>query len=155
LPEGAPDIADISRPNAFGKKMSYRCGAGHDKKFLWTVVFLWYKGTTYRIDNIRADYLVDGNIKGELRIENDSALVRKASDTYVGLGLQNTIVRLVQNALHLEYVTQEANGISCFKSIKSVQWNHHVFRSVCAWASAKGISALNETKLLGIYDADL
>jgi len=80
--------------------------------------------------------------------------VRKTSDTYFGLCLQNTVVRLVENAFRLDYAAQEANGISCFKSTESVRWDQPVFRNVCAWASAKGISSLNETKILGIYDTD-
>jgi hypothetical protein len=154
LPEGAPETADIARPSSFGTKLVYQCNADHEGRFLWTVVFLWFKGTTYRIDNIRADRTISGNITGELRIENDSTLVRKTSDTYLGLGVQNTVVRLVENALHLDYTGQEVNGLSCFKSMKSVHGEQPVLRNVCAWASAKGISTINETKLLGIYDTD-
>jgi hypothetical protein len=66
--------------------------------------------------------------------------------------MENSVIRFIQDPLGLRLEHQEDSGISVFTSGKGIFSGKEPIQLVCAWARGKGISTLNEIKLLGIFE---
>lgn len=148
-----PETMGIHRPKVDGNKFVYSCRTPAITSIVWTVVFLWKEASAYRIDSIKIlSHGLPIKISGELALENDAALRLTARDCYLGESRQNTVVRLVENPLDFRFLEQTPNGVSSFRSGEIIMPAAQPLRLACAWARGKGITDVNEIRLLGIYD---
>jgi hypothetical protein len=90
-------------------------------------------------------------VQAEMRLENEVKLEEIKKGCFFGKGMENSVIRFVQDPLDFRLERQEESGISVFASGKGVFSGTDPMQLVCAWASGKGISALTEIKLLGIF----
>jgi hypothetical protein len=152
-PTAPPLVTDIHRPKAAGIKFVYSCTTAAIPSIAWTAVFLWKDATVYRIDSVKIrNHGFPTRISGELTLENNASLRLSGPDWYFGEGRENTIVRFIENPLDFHPREQKANGVSIFASDCFVTAAEQPLRLTCAWARGKGITDVNEIRLLGIYD---
>jgi len=154
IPDELLEEKQIIRPKMLGNKFIYKCNLSEFLNILWTIAFLFYDKTIYRIDLIR--FLGDHfklKINATFSFENENKLIEKEKNIFFGMGINNFIIRFIQNPFGFYLNEQTAKGITIFKTPeKEIIDNKESFQTVCAWASGKGITTLNETKLIGIYD---
>jgi hypothetical protein len=147
------DSLEIDRQKISGHKFIYACQTESIPDFSWTVVVLHYESTLYRID-----ILTFPEAKKRIRFSSEMslecALKPEPTDknSYISKGVENTVIRFLENPLRFEFNRLEQNGISIFASHDVAMDITESVRLVSAWASGRGITAINETKLLGIYD---
>jgi hypothetical protein len=147
------EASDIVRPNIMGNKFVYACSAAPLPAVRWTAVFLVLESTTYRIDILRfAPVAKTLEVRGELRLENKVHLDRTGPDCYLGRDVENMVIRFVENPLNLQFAGQEEPEASVFRSAAPAISPAAPLTIVTAWSRGKGITAISETRLLGIYD---
>jgi hypothetical protein len=153
IPEALLNASEIVRPKIAGNKFIYKCRTGAVPDLMWTVVFLFREITIYRIDVLK---LPPGQrpvtIRAEMRLENEVKLEEIKKGYFKGNGMENSVIRFIQDPLGLRLEHQEDSGISVFTSGKGIFSGKEPIQLVCAWARGKGISTLNEIKLLGIFE---
>ena len=151
----SPEVSNIVRPKMAGTKFVYACATSTGISIKWTVVILTLECTTYRIDILALPpNSTSIDMRGEFRLENDVALAAYGPDAYLGEGSRNAIVRFPENPMGFQYARQEEGGISVFESQTTRLSSARSLQGVCAWARGKGITTINETRLLGIFDQD-
>jgi hypothetical protein len=144
---------EIERQILSGHKFIYSCQTESIPDISWTVVVLHYESTLYRID-----ILTFPEAKKRLRFSSEMSLECALKpeptdkDCYISKGVENTVIRFLENPLQFEFDRLGQNGISIFTSHDVVIDVTESLRLVTAWATGRGISAINETKLLGIYE---
>jgi hypothetical protein len=147
------DSIEIDRQKISGHKFMYACQTESIPDFSWTVVVLHYESTLYRID-----ILTFPEAKKRIRFSSEMslecALKPEPTDknSYISKGVENTVIRFLENPLQFEFDRLGQNGISIFASHDVAMDVTESLRLVTAWATGRGITAINETKLLGIYD---
>jgi len=152
-PEALLEHSEIVRPKITGNKFVYQCRTVDIPGIRWTVVFLFYEKTIFRIDMLKLP-LKNGpvTVHAELRLDNEAKLEEIKQGYFTGYGPENSIIRFLRDPFGFRLVPEKENGVSMFKSIESEFTGVETIQSVCAWAKGKGITELNETKLLGIYE---
>jgi hypothetical protein len=151
----SPEVSDIVRPKMAGVKFVYGCATSGGISIKWTVVILTLECTTYRIDILAlSPNSTSIDLRGEFRLENELALAAYGPDAYLGEGSRNAVVRFPENPMGFQYARQEEGGISVFESQTTRLSSARSLQGVCAWARGKGITTINETRLLGIFDQD-
>jgi hypothetical protein len=153
MPEALLDESEIVRPRIAGNKFVYKCRIDAIPGLQWTVVFLFSENTIYRIDVLKLPPCVEPvAIRAEMRLENETGLEEVKKGYFTGKGPENSVIRFIQDPLGFRLEDPKKNGISIFASGKSVFSGSESIQLVCAWARGKGITALNEIKLLGLFD---
>ena len=153
LPKELKEYSDIQRPKISGHKFIYSCTTGASAEISWTIVFLHFESTFYRIDLLKFSKDIDRiSLHAEMHIENEYALEKISYSDYFGKNKENFIIRFIENPLDLEFSKQLTERISVFSSkVKQVSPNDSI-QITTAWAREKGIRDINRTHLLGIYD---
>lgn len=153
MPEALLEESEIIRPRIAGNKFLYRCRTEAVADLRWTVVFLFSERTIYRIDILKFPPC-NGPVTlwAEMRLENEAKLEEIKKGYFTGKGMENSVIRFIQDPLGFQLERHEENGISVFTTGKGVFSGSESIQLVCAWARGKGISALTEIKLLGIFD---
>lgn len=153
MPEALLDASEIVRPRIAGNKFVYKCKTGAIPELQWTVVFLFPERTTYRIDILKLPSRMEPvSIHAEMRLENETVLEEGKKGYYTGKDRENSVIRFIQDPLGFRFEGLEQNGISVFTSGRCVFSGKESIQLVCAWARGKDITALNEVKLLGIFE---
>jgi hypothetical protein len=152
LPDTLKESSEIVRPRITGNKFVYKCRSEGFFELTWTIVFLFTDRTIYRIDVLKfPECLGPVTVQAEMRLENEVKLEEIKKGCFFGKGLENSVIRFVQDPLDFRLERQEESGISVFASGKGVFSGKEPIQLVCAWARGKGISTLTEIKLLGIF----
>jgi hypothetical protein len=152
-PLSLQEVSDIVRPKMAGNKFVFACHTPSLPGISWTVVFLVLESTTYRIDILKFPLAAQTlEMRGEMRLENEAHLDQQGADCYFGRDVENTVIRFVENPLNFRFDTQQESGISVFTSRIITLLPGSSLTTVTAWARGKGITALNEARLLGMYD---
>jgi hypothetical protein len=153
IPEALLETSEIVRPKINGNKYVYQCRTAALTELRWTVVFLFPQTTVYRIDILK---LFPGTgpaaIRAEMRLENEVRLEEIKKGHFTGKGPENSVIRFIQDPLSFRLGSQDKTGISVFFSGQAVIPENGSLQVVCAWARGKGITALHELKLLGIFE---
>lgn len=153
LPQGNIEYSDILRPKISGHKFVYACVISPSVEIVWTVVFLHFENTFYRIDILKFPGTMEkAALQAAMHIENAFALEKTGSHRYRGGNCKNVIIQFVENPLELEYSDQLGNGTSVFSSKEKLVLPNDSIKVVTAWAQGKGLTDINRTHLLGIYD---
>jgi hypothetical protein len=154
MPEALLEESEIVRPRIAGNKFVYKCRTDAIPGLLWTVVFLLSENTVYRIDVLKLPPCVEPiAIRAEMRLENEARLEEVKKGYFIGNGPENSVIRFIQDPLGFRLGKDGEYGISAFTSGKAALFSgSESMQLVCAWARGKGITALNEIKLLGIFD---
>jgi hypothetical protein len=153
MPEALLEASEIVRPRIAGNKFLYRCRTDAIPGLQWLVVFLFSENTIYRIDVLKIPLSAEPvTIRAEMRLENEARLEEIKKGYFIGKGAENSVIRFIQDPLGFRFERHEESGISVFTSGKGVFFGHESIQLVFAWAKGKGITALNEIKLLGIFD---
>jgi hypothetical protein len=153
MPEVLLDASEIVRPRIVGNKFVYKCRTDTISDLTWTVVFLFAEGTIYRIDVLKLPPCQGPvTFQGEMRLENEVRLEQIKQGYFSGKGPENSVIRFIQDPLGFRFDRQKERAISVFTSGKGIFSPKEPMQLVCAWARGKGISALTEIKLLGIFD---
>jgi hypothetical protein len=153
IPEALLEASEIVRPRIVGNKFVYKCSTDAISDLTWTVVFLFTEGTIYRIDVLKLPPCHGPvTFRGEMRLENEVRLEQIKQGYFTGKGPENSVIRFIQDPLGFRLESQEETGISTFSSGKGVFSGNEHIQLVCAWARGKGISALTEIKLFGIFE---
>jgi hypothetical protein len=152
-PEALLEASEIVRPKIAENKFIYKCRTGAVPDLTWTVVFLFSENTIYRIDVLKLPPCQGPvTIRAEMRLENEVKLEEIKKGCFKGNGMENSVIRFIQDPLGFRLERQEESGISVFNSGIGVFSGKEPIQLVCAWARGKRISALSEIRLLGIYD---
>ena len=153
MPEALLDASEIVRPRIAGNKFLYRCRTDAIPGLQWTVVFLFSENTVYRIDVLKLPPCAEPvAVRAEIHLENDARLEEVKKGYFTGKGPENIVIRFIQDPLGFRLGEEGEYGISAFTSGKALFSGSESIQLVCAWARGKGISALTEIKLLGIFD---
>ena len=147
------EYSEIKRIKKHGHKFIFNCATKVCIGFRRTVVVLLYECTLYRIDLL----ILPVNIKtatlsSELCLESAVHLEKTGRNSYFGKGVENMIVEFIENPLGLFLDSRRDDGIAKFifgpKNVSGTE----TITIVTAWAQGKGITEINKTHLLGIYD---
>ena len=148
------DFGEIRRQKISGDRFIHNCKTPSIPDIEWTVAILTVESTVYRLDILKfregtgsaENLAIDVAMKLECGPHPESL----GSNMFICKGPQNTVVRFLDSAFTFAFDRMEDADISVFKA--SGCHGKGALRFVTAWATGKGISAINETKLLGIYD---
>jgi hypothetical protein len=153
VPSALLESTEINRQKMKGDRIVYGCVAGAINDVRWTVVLLSLEITMYRIDILKLpEEMPVETVQAAMRFSCETEPVLLKKDVYIAKGKENTIFHFKENTFSLRYSHQERDGISVFAS-EDTDGNHQRdFTCVTAWAKGKGITAVNETKLLGMYE---
>jgi hypothetical protein len=147
------EYSDILRPKISGHKFVYACRIRTSMEIAWTMVFLHFESTVYRIDLLKFSKNIDRiSLHAEMRIENENALEKIEDGHFLGKNKENFIIRFIENPLKLEFSKQLGPEISVFSSKEMQVSPNDSIKITTAWAQGKGIKDINRTHLLGIYD---
>jgi hypothetical protein len=153
VPSALLESTEISRQKMKGDKYVYRCVAGAFSDIRWIVVLLSLEITIYRIDILKLpDELPAETVHATMRLACETEPVLMKKDVYLAKGRENTVIHFKENTLSMRFSHQERDGISAFASEDAVGIHRKGFTCVTAWARGKGITVVNETKLLGMYE---
>jgi hypothetical protein len=153
LPEELIEYSDIKRPKISGHKFVYSCKTATSAEILWTMVFLNFENTFYRIDLLKFPGEMDRTIlRTAMHIENKCALEKISDGVYLGKNKENIIIRFTENPLCLEFNKQLGPDISVFSSKEKQVLPNDSIKITTAWSRGKGIRDIDRTHLLGIYD---
>jgi hypothetical protein len=153
LPVELVEYSEIARVKKHGHSFCYRCETASIKGFSWTIVFIVFNETFYRIDVLKLPNTFENlTIKANLNLENQTPLKKTGENAYSGIAQENIKIELIDNPLELEFDSQLENGISRFSSKQKRICNEKPLTIVTAWAQGKGVVEISRTHLLGIYD---
>jgi hypothetical protein len=153
FPKELKEYLEIIRPKIHGHKFVYSCKGGPSTEISWTMVFLNFESTMYRIDLLKFPEDMDRiALQAAMHIENEHTLEKIDDSAYFGKNHENFIVRFIENPLNLELSKQLAGGISVFSSKENHVLPNNSIKITTAWAQGKGIKDIHRTHLLGIYD---
>jgi hypothetical protein len=150
-PVSMADYIEINRRKISGDKFIYNCTTDSITDISWTVAVLAHENTLYRIDILKFPggtdaLLVDMEMKFECATRPEPC----GKNSFIGKGLENTVIRFLDTPLEFEFDRMEMNGLSVYKTKPGTVTGN--LKIVTAWATGRGISAINETKLLGLYE---
>jgi hypothetical protein len=151
------DFSEINRVKIHGHKFIYECQtgliAGMNAGITWTVVILTYENTMYRIDMVNFPQPTGiSAVSAEMRLETGTKTEPNGMNSFIGKGFENTVVRFLESPFTFAFDRTEENGISVYSASGSHEAG--ALKFITAWATGRGISAINETKLLGIFDSE-
>jgi hypothetical protein len=147
------EYSEINRIKKHGHKFIFDCVTKACIGFRRTVVVLLYERTFYRIDLLVVpENIKTATLRAELCLESTVCLEKTGNNSYFGKGVENMTVEFIENPLELAWDGQRDNGIAKFKSGPKNVSGTETITIVTAWAQGKGITEINKTHLLGIYD---
>jgi hypothetical protein len=158
VPGELTDYAEILRPKIHGHKFTHQCKFAGRGEIAWTVALMNFESTTYRIDLLKLlpiekvhpmEKLV---LQAKFVFENNQALKEIAPNQFVGKGFENTILKFIETPFELSFSKQYEHGISVFESPQKNFSFETPLIMTTAWAYGKGITDINHTHLLGIFD---
>jgi hypothetical protein len=150
-PANLSDFSEINRRKIFGHKFVYECGCGLILGISWTIVILMHENTVFRIDSLNfPDKSLPYCVAAEMRLESGSAPQKSGRNSFISKGVENTVVRFLDSPLEFEFDRTEKNFRSLYKA--SIRHDAVTLKLVTGRATGRGISSINETNLLGIYD---
>jgi hypothetical protein len=152
LPKELKEYSEILRPKIFGHKFVYACKTDTLAEISWTIVFLHFESTFYRIDLLKFPEGIDRlSLYAEMHIENEYILEKIDAGDYFGKNNENFIIRFIENPLGLE-LSKQLGQISVFSSKEKNLLPYDLIKITTTWALGKGIKDIDHTHLLGIYD---
>jgi hypothetical protein len=150
-PVSLADFIEIKRQKISGNRFVCNCATDSIPDISWSIVVLVYENTLYRIDILK---LPEGKenvlVDPEMRLECGTHPELQKKNYFISKGLENTVVRFLDSPFGFAFDRHEEPGISVFHAPGSL--TRGTLKLITAWASGKGISAINETRLLGIYE---
>jgi hypothetical protein len=150
-PVSMTECSEINRKKICGHKFMYKCTAGFMTEIPWTVVVLHCENTLYRTDIINFQAFTEPlHVSAEMRLESGSKPEPAGKNAYICKGLENTVVRFLDSPFTFAFDGLGDNGIPVFTATGC--HGAGALKLVTAWATGKGITAINETKLLGIFE---
>jgi hypothetical protein len=156
-PVSLADSIEINRQKISGDRFVYNCTTDSIPDITWTVAILTYESTLYRIDFLKFPPGTAGKdeteamfVETEMKLECGIQPQRCGINSFFSKGLENTVIRFLDSPLEFEFDRMEKNGVSVYKA--STNDNARTLKIVTGWATGRGISAINETKLLGMYE---
>jgi len=151
LPVSLGDFMEIRRRKFEGHKLVYNCKCGTRTDIRWIVVFLNHESTTFRLDIVTFELATGPTcVEAEMRLESEAIPVTLGKNSFLANGPENTVIRFLDSPLEFKFERLEKHGISLFSS--SLLLHENTLKTVTAWAKGRGITGINETTLLGMYD---
>jgi hypothetical protein len=150
-PVSLADFVEINRKNMSGVRFIYNCITDLISDMTWTIAVLAYQRTLYRIDTLKfPEKSVTMHIDAVMKLECGIKTEQLGNNFFIGKGVENTVIRFLDSSLIFAFDRCENNNISVYHA----SGNHGggILKLVTAWATGRGITAINETKLLGIYE---
>jgi hypothetical protein len=147
------ETTEIKRSKIHGYKFLFTIATHEITTIRWTIAILFSENTVYRIDSL----LLPDSIKDviaiavQLKLECTSEPKEAYKDFFFAQNLENTVIRFVENPFSLSFKTYQ-DGVAEFIGNKILENKDRTIQMVTAWAKGKGITAIYETKLLGIYE---
>jgi hypothetical protein len=142
----------IIRPGFKGERLDYLCETASGLQVRWRVAIQIYNATIYRIDLLRVENEAIILSEAALRLENSAPLNKMAENTYHGCSGRDTmVIVLIKNPLGLVYSGQE-DTVSLFTAKEIALGKSRTIEMITAWALGKGLTAIDRTHLLGIFD---
>ena len=126
----------------------------------WRVVYIFYENTTYRIDTIKNTSLSSVNdICLDFGVEITGVNLQRVDNTnnYRCYGNENTVISFIINqpaihpVLQLHHIDSHA-GIAHFVASEIAILPGATIQTIAAFSYGKGITAINQTNLIGIFD---
>jgi hypothetical protein len=153
-PVSLAGLIEIKRQKISGDRFVYNCATGSIPDITWTVAVLTYESTIYRIDILTFPLGTKGTetrlVETEIKLECGTQPEQRDKNSFFSKRLENTVIRFLDTLLEFEFDRMEMNCLSVYKSVPyAVEGN---LKIITAWSTGRGISAINETNLLGIYD---
>ncbi len=146
---------DISRNKITGIKNLYTFQlCGFKQNFIWTNVVLFYENTVYRIDSIPVPDSTTISEPFSLfgKFEGQGKPKQYGKNCFICLGDENWVIKFIESPGMWDVEFNDNDGLIHFKHSDFNFIPGKTIRFITAWAYGKGITAIRETKLLGIYD---
>jgi len=147
------DPQDIQRKHMQGRIFFWKSPVGDDRCLFYKQVFITYQNTLYRIDVLKNSSEYDIPLHAvTLTIESSPTLKKSTVNTFTDQNIINTVVHFIENPFGFDLSSHESTQVT-FTSPKAVQIKgKETVQIITGISRGKGITDINRTNLLGIYD---
>ena len=156
-PVSLAGLIEINRQKISGDRFVYNCATDSIPDIAWTVAVLTYESTIYRIDILTfplGTTVTKGTetrvVETEIKLECGTQPEQRDKNSFFSKGFENTVVRFIDTPLEFEFDRMEMNCLSVYKAAPHAVEGK--LKIITAWSTGRGISSINETNLLGIYE---